>query len=251
MTQLCCDFGQRAACLRSRVSAQWRRAAAFASDLSGNRSHCGGGAPIQQVAIRTPSRLPVLRRRAQRGHQRKGKGGRAGGNGEGTEDDCTADDCAAASGGLRGGTGRDGGGDDIFCLMSCSAACSVAMFWAICSCLAASCSKLRRTTVRSRVIGSSCCTNSTAEAGAGLWVTGADWGSAASCAETGPSGGGFVVETGNSQPSEGAQVLTICFASSPCDCHASVAPTPIKTAMKKRARARNIRLPINGLSLAR
>jgi hypothetical protein len=104
-------------------------------------------------------------------HQRKGKGGRAGGDGEGTEDGCTADDCAAASGGLRGGTGRDGGGDDIFCLMSCSAACSAVMVWAICSCLAASCSKLRRTTVRSRVMGSSSCTNSldvTAEAGAGF-----------------------------------------------------------------------------------
>jgi hypothetical protein len=35
---------------------------------------------------------------------------------------------------------RDGSGDDIFCLMSCSTtACSVAMFWAICSCLTASC----------------------------------------------------------------------------------------------------------------
>jgi hypothetical protein len=109
--------------------------------------------------------------RAEYGRQRKGKGGRAGGGGGGTEDDCTADDCAAASGGLRGEAGRDGGGDDIFCLMSCSAACSVAMFWAICSCLAAICSKLRRTTFRSRVMGSSCCPNSpavTVEAGAGL-----------------------------------------------------------------------------------
>src|SRR4029077_20081414 len=104
------------------------------------------------------------------GRQRKGKGGRARGGGGGTEDDCTADDCVAASGGLRGETGRDGGGDDIFCLMSCSAACSVAMFWAICSCLAAICSKLRRTMVRACVMGSICCANSptAAEAGAAL-----------------------------------------------------------------------------------
>jgi hypothetical protein len=33
--------------------------------------------------------------------------------------------------------------------MSCSAACIAAMFWAICSCLAASCSKLRRIAARS------------------------------------------------------------------------------------------------------
>ena len=120
----------------------------------------------------TPSpRARMNSARAYTSRQRKGKGGRAGGGGGGTEDDCTADDCVAASGGLRGEAGRVGGGDDIFCLMSCSAACSVAMFWAICSCLAAICSKLRRTMVSSRVIGSSCCANSpavTAEAGAAL-----------------------------------------------------------------------------------
>jgi hypothetical protein len=70
------------------------------------------------------------------------------------------DDWAAGCWGLRGGRGTawDGSGDDILCLMSCSTtACSVAMFWAICSCLTASCSKLLRTAARSRVIGSSCC----------------------------------------------------------------------------------------------
>ena len=119
---------------------------------------------------RTPSRStngPVLLEvprpslRAQCGYQRKGKGGSAGGGGAGTDDDCTADDCALGLGGLRGGTGTagDGGRDDIFCLMSWSIACTVAMFWAICSCLAASCSKLRRMTARSRAMGSSC-TNS-------------------------------------------------------------------------------------------
>jgi hypothetical protein len=88
-------------------------------------------------------------------HQRRGEGGWAEGAAEGTEDDC-----AAACVGFRGVAARGAGGDDIFCLMSCSAACSVAMFWAIWSCLAASCSKLCRTRARSRTTGSSCCTNS-------------------------------------------------------------------------------------------
>jgi hypothetical protein len=56
--------------------------------------------------------------------------------GRGTDDDCTADDCALGCGGLRCGIGAacwdgDGGADEIFCLMSSSTACSVAMFWAI------------------------------------------------------------------------------------------------------------------------
>src|SRR5262249_61345952 len=72
------------------------------------------------------------------------------------------DDCAASSRGatlrafLRGGgeTTPDRGGDDLVSLMSCSAACSVAMFWAICSCLAASCSMLSRIAARSRATSS-------------------------------------------------------------------------------------------------
>ncbi|MGB7279740.1 MAG: hypothetical protein WBD15_18585, partial [Pseudolabrys sp.] len=46
--------------------------------------------------------------------------------------------------------------DDNFCLLSSSTACSAAMFWAICSCLAASCSTLRRTTSRVDAKGASC-----------------------------------------------------------------------------------------------
>jgi hypothetical protein len=81
----------------------------------------------------------------------KGGGGGAGG-------DCAGDDFAGGFGGLRGWSefvwakGRD----DIFFLMSCSAACSAAMFWAICSCLTTTCSKLRRIAARSRAMGSSC-----------------------------------------------------------------------------------------------
>jgi hypothetical protein len=70
------------------------------------------------------------------GHQRESKSGPAGGGGRGTDDGCTAGDCALGCGGLGCGIGavcwdRDGGVDDIFCLMSSSTACSVAMFWAI------------------------------------------------------------------------------------------------------------------------
>ena len=60
--------------------------------------------------------------------------------------------------------------------------------------------------------------------------------------------GALIVETGNNQPSDGAQVLTISVTSSPC-CHASVPPTPIRTTRKKRASLRVSRLPIDGLSL--
>src|ERR1700686_100459 len=55
------------------------------------------------------------------------------------------------------------GDDDIFCLMSSSTACSVAMFCAICSCLAASCSTLRRTTSRLDAKGASCCAGPTSD----------------------------------------------------------------------------------------
>src|SRR5262249_29239658 len=72
------------------------------------------------------------------------------------------------------------GGDEILCLMFRLTACGFAMFWAICSCLVASClcastrcsclaassSTLLRRTTRSRVMRSSCCTNSEDVAGA-------------------------------------------------------------------------------------
>jgi hypothetical protein len=97
------------------------------------------------------------------------RGDRATGGGVGAGGDCTVDDGAEGLGGLRGGMGTawDRGGDDIFCLMSCSTACSVVMVWAICSCLAASCSKLRRIAVRSRAIGSSCANSGEVVAAAG------------------------------------------------------------------------------------
>ncbi len=99
------------------------------------------------------------------GHQCESTSGPAGGGGRGTDDDCTADDCALGFGGACCGIGAacwdgDEGGDDIFCLMSSSTACNVAMFWTICSCLAASCSTLRRTASRLDARGSSCCTGS-------------------------------------------------------------------------------------------
>jgi hypothetical protein len=59
-----------------------------------------------------------------------------GGGGGGGTGAAAGDECADGFGGLRGWSvivwakGRD----DIFFLMSSSAACSVAMFWAICSC---------------------------------------------------------------------------------------------------------------------
>jgi len=58
-----------------------------------------------------------------------------------------------------------------------------------------------------------------------------------------------LVELGNNQLNDGARALTISLASSPCDCHANVAPTPIRTAIKKRARERTIRLPAEGFLL--
>src|SRR5713226_8871534 len=168
------------------------------------------------------------------GHQRESEDGPAGGSGRGTDDDCTADDCALGCGGLGCGMGAaccwDGDGVvDILCLMSSATACSVAMFWAICSCLAASCSTLRRTTSRLDARGSSCCAGSGAVAA---------------------MAGDFVVETDNNQASDGARATTMSLAASPWDCQARVAPIPMRTAIKNRVRVRNIRLPIDGRSLA-
>ena len=90
------------------------------------------------------------------------------------------------------GAGAGAGGvDDIFCLMSSSTARSAAMFCAICSCLAASCSTLRRTTSRLDAKGA----NGAVEVAAVI--------------------GGFVVETGNIQASVGAWAISICRAASP------------------------------------
>src|SRR6266478_3968361 len=168
------------------------------------------------------------------GHQRESKVGPAGGGGRGTDDDCTADGCILGCGGFCCGMEAacwDGeeGGDDTFCLMSSSTACSVAMFWAICSCLAASCSTLRRTTSRLDAKGSSCCTGSGAVAA---------------------TAGDSVVVTDNNQPSDGAWATTMSLAASPWDCQARVAPMPMRTSIKNRVRVRNIRLPIDGRSLA-
>src|SRR5712664_1955552 len=163
------------------------------------------------------------------GHQRESEGGPAGGGGRGTDDDCTLG-CGGLCCGIEGACwDGDGGGDDTFCLMSSSTACSVAMFWAICSCLAASCSTLRRTTSRLDARGSSCCTRSGAVAA---------------------MAGDFVVETDNNRPSDGAWATTMSLAASPWDCQARVAPIPMRTAIKKPVRVRSIRLPIDGRSLA-
>ena len=86
-----------------------------------------------------------------------GGGGRTG--------DCAGDEFAGGFGGLRGWSEIVCA--NIFFLMSCSAACSVAMFCTICSCLAASCSKLRRIAARSRAMGSSCVNSEVVAAAAG------------------------------------------------------------------------------------
>src|SRR5262245_62396789 len=124
--------------------------------------------------------------------RRQRTGGPAGGGG-GADDDWGAGggDLGAARGGGEGGGGGWGGGDVIF-LMSCSIACSVATFWSTCPCLAVSCSTLRRTTARSRAIGSSCCTTSREFAGAV---------------------GQFAGKSDSNQPSDGTQVLTVSRAS--------------------------------------
>src|ERR1700680_1567505 len=131
-------------------------------------------------------------------HQRVSKSGPPGGGGRGTDDDCTADDCALGCGGFCCGieaAGWDGDeGDDIFCLMSSSTACSVAMFCAICSCLAAICSTLRRTRSRLDAKGSSCC------AGPGEVVA---------------TAGDLVVDIYNNQASDGARATMISLAASP------------------------------------
>ena len=96
-----------------------------------------------RIPTMCPCRLSAL---GWSGHWGKNAGG-------GTEDDCAASFRGSTLRAfLRGGseTGPDRDGDDLSCMMSCSAACSVAMFWAICSCLAASCSTLFRITARSR-----------------------------------------------------------------------------------------------------
>ena len=130
-----------------------------------------------------------------------------------SEDDGRADAFAGGCG-ERGnmGTAHDGTEDD-----DC-------MYRTICSCLAARCSRLRRTMARSRAMSSCCRTNSGEVALADA----------------------FVGITSNNLSIEGAKVLTISFASSPWDCQASVAPTPSKTAMKKREMVRNILRPIDG-----
>jgi hypothetical protein len=157
--------------------------------------------PLRQDKKRDPKDKDSTRSRAgvdARRHQRVSKSGPAGGGGRGTDDDCTAADGALGCGFFCCGmaaAGWDGdGGDDIFCLMSSSTACSVAMFCAICSCLAASCSTLRRTTSRLDANGSSCC------AGPGEVVA---------------TAGDFVVDIYNNQASDGARATTISLAASP------------------------------------
>jgi hypothetical protein len=64
----------------------------------------------------------------------------------------------------------DKGRVEIFCLMSSAVACRVAMFWAICSCLTASCSMLRRIEATSPAKGSSCANSGVLAAAAGATV---------------------------------------------------------------------------------
>ena len=91
------------------------------------------GAQRSQCAARS-RRDPVLYIPQHLTHQREGTSDPAGAGGRGVDDDCTADDCARGCGGLWGGGietacwEADGGGDNIFCLMSSSTACSAAMF---------------------------------------------------------------------------------------------------------------------------
>lgn len=142
-----------------------------------------------------------------------------------------ADDCALGCEGLGCGMEAaccDGGVDDIFCLMSSSIACSAAIFWTVCSCLAASCSTLRRKSSRPDAKDSSF------GIGAG-GVTG--------------TAGDLVVEVDNSQASVGTRPTTISLIASLYDWQASVAPTPMKTEIKNRIRVRNIRLAIDGRRL--
>ena len=54
----------------------------------------------------------------------------------------------------------------------------------------------------------------------------------------------FVVGTDNNQASVGARATSISLAVS--DCQASVPPTPMRTVIKNRVSARNIRLPSGG-----
>ena len=136
---------------------------------------------------------------AHRDPSRQRESGPVGGEGRGTDDDRTPDDCALGCWGLGCGMeaacgAGDGAVNDIFCLMSSPTACSAAMFWAICSCLKASCSTLRRTVSRLDARGSSCC------AGPG---------------EVAATTGDFVAGVDNNQASIGARATTISFAASP------------------------------------
>ena len=61
-------------------------------------------------------------------------------------DEAWVESCAGCCTGFGSGTWTGllaEGGAEIFCLMSCSAACSVAMAWVICTCLRAISSCLR------------------------------------------------------------------------------------------------------------
>src|SRR5579883_1527335 len=82
--------------------------------------------------------------------------------------------------------------DDIFCLMSSSTACNAAMVWAIWSCLAASCSRLRRTTSILDARGASC------SAGAG---------------DVAAMSADGVVERGNNSASPGASAASMALRS--------------------------------------
>jgi len=144
-------------------------------------------------AGRHVSNLPQHQRRycGRRGRQRESCGPAAGGR----RDSILA--CGGLGCGIEAacwaGAGA-GGADDIFCLASSSTARSAAMFWAICSCLAASCSTLRRTASRVDAKGASCRIGSV---------------------EVAATTGNFVVETDNTKPSIGTWATSISFAASP------------------------------------
>src|SRR5450759_3418926 len=96
--------------------------------------------PCQKSLIVSLLIAPQQFRRARCSRQGgMGKGGRRRGAGRGADNDCVAACGGAATRGafLRGGMGTawDGGGSDIFFLMSCSIGCRVAMLPALCSCL--------------------------------------------------------------------------------------------------------------------
>src|SRR5215831_4862117 len=146
---------------------------------------------------------------------------REGGGGCGTDDDCRADDCALGCGGLGWGMeaacwAGGGGVDDIFCLMSSSTACSAEMFWAICSCLAASCSTLRRTTSRLDAKGASCSIGSV---------------------EVAATTGDFVGKTDNTKASARSRAAAGARRTRAECCQPGSAATPVRTVIESRARA--------------